>query len=313
MSAVDFIASPPDRRDDSSDESQRDRALRLLGTEVEYVYSPRFDDPDEVETILGPLDDPEVERRRSEAAATRPPSDMPAYVAELYRVPLLTPLQEVYSFRRMNYLLHRANQLRSRLDPDRPDVSAMDRIETKLGDALRIRNDIVRANLRLIVALARRLTDDTSTFDDLVAEGHLPLIRAVELFDVDKGFRFSTYATWAVRNNLHRHGPNIRKRRRRFPTGQDVVFDAAADAGGSLLRDLLNDADRREQTTMFLDELEPRDRVVVEARFGLGDEPRPHRFREIGERLNLSTERVRQLFLRSMDRLREDAGDEFER
>lgn len=110
--------------------------------------------------------------------------------------------EERYWFELMNFLKYRAEQDRRLLDLSRLDIALVKRIEADLDEALRIRNRITESNLRLVVALARRLSETTDQLPDLISEGMSPLIRSVELFNVATGNHFSTYATWSVRNEM---------------------------------------------------------------------------------------------------------------
>lgn len=289
----------------------RRRARRILDREIEYIRSPSFEAPDAAERILGPPDGGEdgtgeFEARRPTA---EPPPGTPPYLAELYSIPLLTAEEESDLFRRMNFLKYRADVLRQDLDPDRPRPDRLDHIETLLSDALRVRNRIVQANLRLVVSVAKKMVDHANSLDELISDGNLPLIRAVEIFDFERGTRFSTYATWAIRNSLYRSTPRNRRRLTRYRTGTKAAFEILSDhrfrprGRESYHRGLRAAIDR------MLSELDSRDRAIVLSRFGLDDD-RPRRFREIAEQFNLSTERVRQLLNRSLDRLQDLAETE---
>ena len=84
------------------------------------------------------------------------PAGLPPYLARLYEVPLLTREQEEHLFRKFNYLKYKASQLREQLDPARAKSSLMDRIEELYDEAVPTKNQIVRANLRLVVSIAKR-------------------------------------------------------------------------------------------------------------------------------------------------------------
>ncbi|RPI89159.1 MAG: sigma-70 family RNA polymerase sigma factor, partial [Planctomycetaceae bacterium] len=141
---------------------------------------------------------------------SRPPADVPAYFAELYLTPLLSAEGESRLFRLMNLFKFRANALRATLNVDRPDPLLVAQIEQLLALAAGVRERIIRANLRLVVSIARRFANDICSFDDLVSDGNVALLNAVEKFDFSRGFRFSTYATHAIQRDFFRI---IRKRR----------------------------------------------------------------------------------------------------
>lgn len=227
------------------------------------------------------------------------------YLAELHRVPLLEGEEEYLIFRWMNYLKYRAVQLTK--DRQRSSPKLRRQVGMLLERANRFRNKIVAANLRLVVSIAKKLVDRDNSLEDLISDGNLPLIRSVEIFDFERGIRFSTYATWAIRNSLFRSTPRSRKRARRFMNGADEILPLIPDETDFERSFESYHHEVNEAVESLLSQLEERDELIVRARFGLNDEDRPHRFREIAEGLDLSTERVRQLLARSLDSLREES------
>lgn len=306
------------------DDGDRRRARRLLDRTIEYIWSPCFERPHADEEILGrlPVDQaggwgrsaaehPALSSGGSlRSTPATPPPGTPPYLADLYEFPLLTPDEEHELFRRMNFLKYRADVLREPLDPDRPQVGLLDQIEQLLADALEIRNRIVRANLRLVVSIAKKLVDNANSLDELISDGNLPLMRAVEIFDFERGTRFSTYATWAVRNTLYRSTPRNRRQQKRFRTGGHAVFESASDDRHKLRSRESYHQHLRRSLDRMLSRLDDRDQTIVKARFGLDREGTPRKFREIAETLDISTERVRQLLYRSLNRMHELAEHE---
>jgi RNA polymerase primary sigma factor len=168
----------------------------------------RNDGIDVVETAPAPdLPDPEpvddrAERRRLEELALRAPTSDPVrmYLREIGRVPLLAAEEEVDLAKRVEAGLA-ATQLLALpdLDPDRG--RALHRVER--GGQLAKRK-LVESNLRLVVSIAKRYVGRGLLFLDLIQEGNLGLIRAVEKFDYTRGYKFSTYATWWIRQAITR-------------------------------------------------------------------------------------------------------------
>lgn len=278
------------------------RLDQLLAEAIEFVPSPEFNDPQNGNVILaappaGPVHE-----------AIDPPAETPPYLASLYRIPLLTPQQEFHLFRQMNFYKHRAHQAQLRLRT-KPSVAVMDRLEHDLSAAARLRNQIVSANLRLVVSIAKTVADSANRLDDLVSDGNVPLLRAVEIFDFTRGLRFSTYATWAIRHCLFRSAPRNRQWQKRYVTGVEELFYGVQEARADELSATQQLAHQSTSVQRLLEQLEPRDRAIVRSRFGIGGDEPPRRFREIASRLKISTERVRQLLARALLRLRESAEE----
>src|SRR5262249_12999096 len=153
---------------------------------------------------------------------SKAPDGLPPYLASLYvHAPLLTREQEAHLFRKMNYLKSLAGKLRETLDPARVSFSALDAIERLQEEALAVKNRIIRANLRPVVSIAKKRVGPTDNLFELISDGNMSLIRAVEKFDVSRGFKFSTYASWAIQRNFSRTIPGERSLRNRFVTGHE--------------------------------------------------------------------------------------------
>ena len=105
----------------------------------------------------------------------------------------------------------------------------MDDIEKIYGEAVGTKNEIVSSNLRLVVSIAKRHVGPTENFFELVSDGNMSLIRAVEKFDFARGNKFSTYASWAIMKNFARTIPGEFKQRDRFRPTSEEVFLARAD------------------------------------------------------------------------------------
>lgn len=123
------------------------------------------------------------------------------YLREIGRVPLLTAAEEVELARRVEAGLFAEERLAAAPDPDSRLAHDLDRIVV-LGRTAKRR--LIEANLRLVVSVAKRYVGRGLTLLDLVQEGNLGLIRAVEKFDYTRGYKFSTYATWWIRQAMSR-------------------------------------------------------------------------------------------------------------
>jgi len=240
----------------------------------------------------------------------RRPSGLPAYLASLYEVPLLTREQEVWLFRKFNYLKYKAVKLREQLDPERPSARLMDQIEKLYGDIVELKNRIVRANLRLVVSIAKRRVSPGDSFFDLVSDGNMSLIRAVEKFDYARGNKFSTYASWAIMKNYARTIPDEHRRRDRFRVADTEMLQAAADRREDEYQQRLAASDRLAQVGKFLDRLDQREQTIIIRRYGLDHEHEPQTLKEVGSALGVTKERVRQIEAKALEKLREAAEAE---
>jgi RNA polymerase sigma factor (sigma-70 family) len=285
-----------------------------------------------------------------------------AYLDEIAATPLLTAQDEIDLALAMEAGLLARNHLDEGEMPANATREELEEIAAR-GDAAKER--FILANLRLVVSVARRYPTDGLSLLDLIQEGTIGLIRAVEGFDPRRGFKFSTYATWWIRQAIGRALANssrsvrlpgavhtdvnrLRKARRELvlatgvePTDEDLAaeLDLPVERIGELdrwnrtpasldavvgedeetsLGDLLADENapspedeamasaRLEIIDDMLERLEPREAVVLRARFGLEDGTE-HSRREIAMRLGVSAERIRQMELAALRHMREMA------
>jgi RNA polymerase primary sigma factor len=128
------------------------------------------------------------------------------YLTDIGRVALLTAEQEVDLAKRIEAGLFAAEKLRAAQAKETNKIPAKLRrdLEWIAADGTRARNHLLEANLRLVVSLAKRYQGKGLTLLDLIQEGNIGLVRAVEKFDYTKGYKFSTYATWWIRQALQR-------------------------------------------------------------------------------------------------------------
>jgi len=140
---------------------------------------------------------------RKDAELTASADPVRAYLKQIGRVALLNAEREVELAKRIEAGLYAAERLSKATDrsggaPMRRDLRWIVR------DGQRAKNNLVQANLRLVVSIAKRYTGRGMPFLDLIQEGNIGLIRAVEKFDYARGYKFSTYATWWIRQSISR-------------------------------------------------------------------------------------------------------------
>ncbi len=278
------------------------RAYELINRKLTYVYHPEFDSPDARRRIMGI---PEPQRTRGSGQGTSAPSSAPAYLKALYEVPLLTHEQEADLFRRYNYCKYRASRMIQELEPAAARKRQLNTIDDLLGKADVFQNRIIRANLRLVVSIANRHLRRNVNMFELISDGNISLMRAIERFDFSRGFKLSTYATWAIIKNFARTIPAELQRHTRYVTGHDELLDTAPDrskveaAQGSAEDDGL-----RAALSKGLKQLNEREREILTCHFGLNDDTAPTTLEQLGDRFGVTKERVRQIKNRALAKLK---------
>jgi RNA polymerase primary sigma factor/RNA polymerase sigma factor len=279
------------------------RAAQIMELPLDYIGNEQFARlrPQKKEgKILGPLPESNPPTKKP-----RVPKNVPAYLASLYEIPLLTREQEVHLFRKMNYLKYKASALRAQLDLDRPKSRPMDRIEKLHDEAVATRNQIIRANLRLVVSIAKRRVGPGGTFFELVSDGNMSLIRAAEKFDFSGGNRFSTYASWALMKNFAHTIPAMLRQQDRFCTSHSEIFSYTEDVNEDSYLQESAQIRRESQVARILGQLDERERQIVTSRFGLTDGQEPLTLKQVGAAIGVTKERIRQIQVRAMSKLRE--------
>jgi RNA polymerase sigma factor (sigma-70 family) len=287
-------------------EDRRQMLDRILETDIDPIDNEEFDDPAIIKELVDEAGELELLARTSDEPSSpkKVPRGLPAYLQSLYATTLLSKEDEAELFRRMNFLKHHAARLREALPSQKPSAAKMAEIEQLLARSERIRNHIIRCNLRLVVSIAKKYVEPLASFDELVSDGNDSLIRAVEKFDFARGFRFSTYATWAIRRNFFRTISDRHKRKGRFLTSEEEALEGPAPEDAL---DQLGEADYdrlRAAMARIVERLGEREAIIVSMRFGLADGVRPHTLQQIGTALGVSKERVRQIEHRALQKLR---------
>ncbi|MCK4340700.1 MAG: sigma-70 family RNA polymerase sigma factor [Phycisphaerae bacterium] len=278
------------------------RARDLRARKIEFVPSPEFEDPAADKLILEMTPSAAL-RQTLPKSSQRVPTGLPPYLAQLFRIPLLTKEGEVVLFRKMNYLKFKAVRLCAALDPETARASDLDRIEDLLAQAAAVKQEIVQANLRLVVGIAKRHVNATNDLFELISDGNVSLMRAVDKFDYMRGFKFSTYASWAIMKNFARSVPEQRRRRERYQTGWDEMLGTSIAVEVDEVESDHLVALRRILERM-LATLDDRERTILQQRFGLDEHGQPQTLEQIGRQFGVSKERIRQLEARAMTKLR---------
>lgn len=255
-----------------------------------------------------------IEQGSASVTSVRTPRELPAHYARMVQVPLLSADEESVIFERMNYCKFRAERIRSRLRPDMVSESEIAEFDDMIERSERLRNYLLQANTRLVMSIARKFADARNPFDDLLSQGITSLMQAAEKFDFDRGYRFSTYATCAIRRDLSRTVVTTGKRRRRFASGTTELLDdvvQAPDVQQSPQTQVASYERLRSVVGKIMECLDDRERAILSARFGfdLNDGPKKTSYSQLGTSLGISKERVRQLANRALDKLRDLAPE----
>lgn len=284
------------------------RAQRLLDQPLDYIGHPSFDDVAQEPIILSEM--PDAEGFEATRRAMRVPKDAPPELASLYETPLLSREQEAHLFRKMNFLKHKAKQLRDRLEPCRARTEDLNAIEELLAQAQAIKDLLVSCNMRLVVSIAKRHSGQADNFFELLSDGNVSLLRAVEKFDYSRGNKFSTYASWAIMKNFARSIPEEKNRRERYVTGHEELFEVAQDNRSDEHEVVASAEQATHKVNRLLEYLDPRERQIIRLRAGLDSGAEGMTLEKIGEQLGITKERVRQLNVRAMKKLRTLAEDQ---
>ena len=157
--------------------------------------------------ISGPIDRPTSPRRTPNRPVPRPlihggdsPDAVRIYRAEIAQIPLLTVEEE----RTLGRAIRAMQEAKAELDGERPGPVRRRELRALIAEGEEAYEHLITANLRLVVSIARRYDGRELQLQDLIQEGNIGLMRAAEKYDWEKGFKFSTYATWWIRQAMMR-------------------------------------------------------------------------------------------------------------
>ncbi len=269
------------------------RAKALLVKKIEYIDSSEFLEQNAEENILSQSMGDLSKRRPSEQ------KNLPAQ--------LLTRQQEMELFREYNYLKYLACLTRTKIDRVRPSSKRLLNIEYFLERAEDIKRTIIESNIGLVVRIAQKHLATGANLSELISEGNLSLMRTVEKFDYSRGYRFNTYASLAIAKDFARKVPAQARRLDR----------SNADELSNIQQDLriagLVDVAAIERAHHSLDHviknnLDEREQFIIRNHFGLDStiaRKKHMTLQQIGDTYNITRERVRQLELVALKKLRQ--------
>jgi RNA polymerase primary sigma factor len=204
--------------------------------EEEVVEAPK--DAKEGDFVWDEEESEALRQARKDAELTASADSVRAYLKQIGKVALLNAEEEVELAKRIEAGLYAAERVRKAEEENEKLATQMRRdLRWIMRDGERAKNHLLEANLRLVVSLAKRYTGRGMAFLDLIQEGNLGLIRAVEKFDYTKGYKFSTYATWWIRQAITRAMAD-QARTIRIPVHMVEVINKLGRIQRELLQDL---------------------------------------------------------------------------
>ena len=221
------------------DASALEAAVAVEELEPEGPIDPAEVDEESAEFAWDDEEESEALRQaRKDAEMTASADSVRAYLKQIGKVALLNAEEEVDLAKRIEAGLYAAERLRQAEETAERLITQMRRdLRWIVRDGERAKNHLLEANLRLVVSLAKRYTGRGMAFLDLIQEGNLGLIRAVEKFDYTKGYKFSTYATWWIRQAITRAMAD-QARTIRIPVHMVEVINKLGRIQRELLQDL---------------------------------------------------------------------------
>ena len=237
--AEDADADPADA-DDSEEEGAAPAAAagEASADEEEEIAEPSEKDKASGDFVWDEDESEALRQARKDAELTASADSVRAYLKQIGKVALLNAEEEVELAKRIEAGLY-ATQLMAEMAERGDKLPAAQRRDMMwiCRDGDRAKNHLLEANLRLVVSLAKRYTGRGMAFLDLIQEGNLGLIRAVEKFDYTKGYKFSTYATWWIRQAITRAMAD-QARTIRIPVHMVEVINKLGRIQRELLQDL---------------------------------------------------------------------------
>ena len=254
---IDVDVDDAEDEDDGEDEDESDEDAEA---DAETAKEPSAKDKASGDFVWDEDESEALRQARKDAELTASADSVRAYLKQIGKVALLNAEEEVDLAKRIEAGLY-ATYYMKKLAEEGKKLTAQQRRDYRWveRDGVRAKNHLLEANLRLVVSLAKRYTGRGMAFLDLIQEGNLGLIRAVEKFDYSKGYKFSTYATWWIRQAITRAMAD-QARTIRIPVHMVEVINKL----GRIQRELLQDLGREPTPAELAKEMDITEEKVME-------------------------------------------------
>ncbi|MCC6579880.1 MAG: sigma-70 family RNA polymerase sigma factor [Phycisphaeraceae bacterium] len=304
--------------DTPSQLNARDQATlkAVLPSKCDYVDNAMFRGEDARKAIFD--DAPPI--RQPDVSWYRPVMEnLSDHVKQNVGTVLLTAAEERALFLQFNYCRFMVSQLRDQIEKaGRIRAEAARELLDWYRKSERYRDQIAQTNLALVLAMAKRTRMSEVDFADLVSEGNMALLRAVDKFDVARGFKFSTYACRAILKAFSRSGVKLSKYRQLFPTD----FDPKLEKSDFMERKRqAHEGDCADEIRTIIDqnraELTEIEQEVIEHRFGVGSrrsraaDAESLTLEQVGKIIGVTKERVRQIQNKALEKIRQSLESEY--
>ncbi|MCC7407616.1 MAG: sigma-70 family RNA polymerase sigma factor [Phycisphaeraceae bacterium] len=298
--------------------SQRDQAAlkQVLHGKYEYVDNDLFHKPQAEKVIF----DQAPPIQRPDTSWYHPVMDHGSSPRALdtnksVGTVLLTAAEERALFLQFNYCRFRVVELKNQIGQGPVKRGPAKELLSWHRKAEAYRDQIAQTNLALVLAMAKRTRMSEIDFSDLVSEGNMALLRAVDKFDVARGFKFSTYGCRAILKAFSRSGIKLSKYRQMFPTDFDPKLEKSdfaerkrEDEAGACADEIRTILQNNQA------ELTPIEQEVILHRFAVGvaePTPKPLTLEQVGKIIGVTKERVRQIQNKALEKIRQTLEDSY--
>lgn len=296
------MSSPVALCEDQFEERRQD----LLDLAANHIPQPLFDLPNAAEAICG---DHLLEPVQNIQEPMKHLPEETQMLASLCTMRLLSNSEETSVLTRLHYLKHLAQRI---LTTEPVDQWTLARAEGLLRAAQWHRTLFVQCNMRLVVSILRKLPVPTHRYDELFSDGVIGLLRAIDKFDPSRGFRFCTYATTVIKRECFQQ---IYERQEETTyCSQSAALSVLATVRGLADSSTDTETDRAHWATWqakllnLIHQLSRREQMIIRSRYCLGAHRQVKTLQRLASALKISKERVRQLELNALSKLKKLAG-----